>query len=177
VITIPTLKFWKWFRTNTPKTEIEETFGKYGRLGRAQIFIEVIDKERVELIPAKVFKDNDHYLSFNYRGAKKKVLITPGIWPKVFEASKWFGFKKFRALVFHAGATSEATHDPAASQLDVVALESMMKLGRSIIETDVLDAMAKAAEGKKGWVEYIPYFVIALIVFLFLFAFEIQPNM
>ena len=72
------------------------------------------------------------------------------------------------------------THDPHEDNYDKeqkMLFEAMLKLEGKFAEANAGAEIYEGMKGKPKWFDYIPYIVIAVIVGLFLFSFQIQPNM
>lgn len=80
----------------------------------------------------------------------------------------------------HRDKEKHETHDPNTDNYkieDKMKLEAMLKLEGKFAEANAGAEIYEGMKGKPKWFEYIPYIVIAVICFLFLFSFQIAPNM
>ena len=121
----------------------------------------VSEKGYTEIVPAKFVGENK--IGFKLSDGTLK---TPYIFahPTLMEISLGRFKRKERAIAFHVGRRAECTHDPMNSTLDIPTIQMANELCVSLIKNDVIDAMSKAAEGKKLMREYIPWAVIALLM-------------
>ena len=204
---MPTLKFWKWRpwkwfhrekkkpqpiekpternelqiiatrKVGDPPIDDEVKIIPYGRrIKKTQIFACVINGPSHELVKAKIV--NDWWITFRTADRTKHEKLI-GDAPATFEYSTGWGLfrRRQRALVFYVGYNAEATHNPGRCDYDLPVIEGIVKMAKAITKTDVLKAAAEQVKVKAGFWDAFPYIVIVLIVFFFLFAFQIQPNM
>ena len=155
----------------------------------------------MELRPTKV--QEDHHITFNGRHTKNKrarinphlsakQLIIPyqELFPKdragrrLDKIKDWYAKrrlpKKILFRVYTIQSEGEMTHDPHIDHLPPdmkLKLEKLLQLEGKFAEIDAGKYLYEGMEKKKKWEDYIPYIVIGVIVFMFLFAFQIQPNM
>ena len=130
--------------------QIGNTNMTYNKIGKAKIFVEILDEERCIRVPAKI-KD-EHFLEFKYQKQKREVLIITQ--PKIDEEERGNRIARLilnakRRLIWHVGARAEATHDPEKSQLDLVQITTSMRLTKVLIKSRVLEAIAKATPKQK----------------------------
>lgn len=72
------------------------------------------------------------------------------------------------------------THDPHEDNYPIetkMKLEQMLKLEGKFAESNAGAEIYEGMKGKPKWYDYIPYLVLFGVVALFLFAFQIQPNL
>ena len=154
----------------------------------------------IELRPTKV--EEDHHITYKGRSGDKKSRINPHLsakqlvipykelFPKdrggnrLDKIKDWFAKRRLpKTLLFRVytiQAEGEMTHDPHADKLDPemkMKLEKLLQLEGKFAEVEAGKYLYEGMEKKKKWEDYIPYIVIGVIVFMFLFAFQIQPNM
>ena len=86
-------------------------------------------------------------------------------------------WRRHREMVWCVGYRAEATHEPGRCEYDIPALEAVIKLSKSITDTHILDVAAKKVEAKKLLAEIAPWIAVTVIVVIFVYAYQIQPNM
>lgn len=138
----------------------------------------------MKLVPCKV--NDDHTLTYGKKTVKiasdrpAHILTVPcsQIWPT------WIGRKlspkKQNYNVYTTQETAETTHDPHTDGLDEKQKMRFEKLIQLQVVSGKADIAAKIMAGlkdKAGWLEYLPYIILLLIVAFFLFAFQVQPNL
>jgi len=140
------------------------------------------------LTPCRV--NDDHTLAYEKAKKLKTIKIMPGrkahtlviplhaLLPS--RMARLFAPRTIRFRTFTAQEEGEITHDPNVTHFDPeleMRLESVLKLAATASKADVAANVMAGMKGKKHWSEYIPYIVIGVIVFLFLFAFQIAPAL
>lgn len=143
----------------------------------------------IALTPCKV--SDDHTLA--YQKGKKKlktIKIMPGRKAHTLiiplhsllssRTARLFAPRTIRFRAYTAQSEGEITHDPDNTHFDPeleMKLESVLKLAAVASKANIADNLMAGMKGKKGWMDYIPILAIVLIVFLFLFAFQIAPAL
>ena len=142
------------------------------------------------LRPCKIL--SDHKIEFKGLDNKKKegtinpekplahnlILPLQQLWPT--KIGKLFAPRYQRYRVYTIQAEGEMTHDPHDDKIDdedKVKLESVLKLAAASAKASIAERIMAGLKGKKTWEEFIPYIIIGLIVFMFLLAFQIVPNL
>ncbi len=130
---------------------------------------------------------DDHKIKFK----KKEVEINPGV-PEahtltIYPRLLWPTFlgrlvspKLMRFRVYTARKEGEITHNPhedSMNEEEKMKLEKILQIAATAKKADIAGNIMKGLKDKSTWVDFIPYIVIFLIVLLFLFSFQIQPNM
>ena len=144
----------------------------------------------ISLVPCKV--NDEHQIKFKVDKRKKNVRIMRQ--PHILHVPLWAllpGYKwklllgrllfprYLRFLAYTVRREGEATHDPHDDNYDTedkMRLEKMLKLEGKFAEAEAGANVFEGMKGPKKWQEYIPFIVIAFIVFMFLVAFQIAPN-
>lgn len=193
------LKFWTWKKKE--KNLSDSTTEDYEILSTKDIVMTTTESE-IELKGCKV--RSDHFIAYvdnKVDGAKKrkprvlqtpKILILP-VWEilgvsgenvtvKILKRIliRWALPKYHRFRTYTVRREGEATHDPHDDKYDQetkMTLEEMLKLEGKFAESNAGAEIYEGMKGKPKWYDYIPYLVMLVIVALFLFAFQIQPNM
>ena len=192
------LKFWKWrifHRQKKPnqvtRTEIEkETHEKkISSVYPSRDMILLTSESDMRLRPCTV--NDDHTINFR----KKKITIKPDRPAHIFDLNirdllptkrqrifaRFFDVPFFQTFrVYTCQEEGELTHDPNLDHLDEemkMKFEKLLHLMGKFAEADAGAVIYEGIKGPKKWWDYIPYLVILGIVIIFLFAFQIQPNM
>ena len=135
---------------------------------------------------------DDHMIKYNLNKKKKTIdmlrpphLLTLNV--RQFMPSKFSklllmfaGVKYIKILTYTCQFDGEVTHDPHLDNLDEemkLRHESLLGIKGKTSKADIVGSILAGMKKKKKWEDFIPYIVIGVIVFLFLFAFQIQPNM
>ena len=133
---------------------------------------------------------DDHTLEYAKEKDMKKIKIMPGrkahtliiplhsLLPS--RLARLFAPRTIRFRTFTAQSEGEVTHDPNLTHFDPeleMKLESVLKLAAVASKANIADNLMAGMKGKKSWMDYIPIIAIVLIVFLFLFAFQIAPAL
>lgn len=143
----------------------------------------------IVLTPCKV--NDNHTLAYE-KGKKnlKTIKIMPGrnahtliiplhsLLPS--RMARLFAPRTIRFRTYTAQSEGEITHDPDNTHFDPelkLKLELVLKLAAVASKANIADNLMAGMKGKKGWMDYIPIIAIVLIVFLFLFAFQIAPAL
>ncbi len=193
------LKFWK--RKKKKKGETDDNTDDYEILSTKDIVMTTTESE-IELKGCKV--QSDHFISYNdnkVHKAKKrkprvlntpKVLILP-VWEilgvsgenvtlKILKRIliRWSMPKYLRFRTYTVRREGEVTHDPHEDHYKLdekMSLEETLKLEGKFAEANAGAEIYEGMKGKPKWYDYIPYLVLFGVVALFLFAFQIQPNL
>lgn len=168
-----------------PKKPKEEKIKLYPARNMALVTTE----SNLELVPCKVF--NDHTVSLKYSGGKKEkikikddrpahTLTIPctQIWPTFLGRRFSPRFQRYR--VYTIQAEGEVTHDPHLDHMDEkqkMRFEKLIQLQAVAGNADIAGNIMAGLKDKKGFWEMLPWIIMAIVVFLFLFAFQIQPNL
>lgn len=140
------------------------------------------------LTPCKV--NDDHTLEYEKTKNMKTIKIMPGrkahtliiplhsLLPS--RMARLFAPRTIRFRTYTAQSEGEITHDPNTTHFDPeleMKLESVLKLAAVASKADISANLMAGMKGKKGWMDFIPILAIVLIVFFFLFAFQIAPSL
>ncbi len=179
------LKFWKWFGKREIK--LKDPKPKKVKLYPARNVVLLTSESNAELVPCQVM--DDHRIKFG----KKNVMIKPEtpavtltlpmykLWPTFLGRKLGPKFQRFNLYICRD--KGEMTHEIYSIHRDGLKdderqkVENMLKLIGKFAEAEAGGALYDGIKGPKKWFDYIPYLVILGIVFFFLFAFQIQPNM
>ena len=142
----------------------------------------------IVLTPCRVH--DDHTLEYEKAKKMRKIKIMPGrkahtliiplhgLLPS--RLARLFAPRTIRFRTFTAQAEGEITHDPDVTHFDPeleMRLESVLKLSAVASKADISENLMAGMKGKKSWMDFIPILAIVLIVFFFLFAFQIAPAL
>ena len=142
----------------------------------------------IVLTPCRV--NDDHTLAYEKDKKVKTIKIMPGrkahtlvvplhaLLPS--RIARLFAPRVLRFRTYTSQAEGEITHDPDQTHFNPeleLRLETAIKLAATVAKANVADNLMAGMKGKKHWSEFIPYVVIAFIVFVFLFAFQIAPAL
>lgn len=187
-------KPWTWFR-RTPKTETTVTKdpkepSKPPTLYPSKNMILVTTETDLKLRPCKV--QDDHKIRYG----KKEIDIKEDrpahildmnlmdlmysrkhrLFARLFGLPQWQTFR-----VYTAQQEGEYTHDPnvtAMTEEQKMRIEKMIQLKAVAIKAEISANIMAGLKGKGSWWELLGWgIIITIIVAIFLFAFQIQPNL
>ena len=151
----------------------------YGtRLKKTRILVEVLYDGFSEIVRAKI--RDEHWLKFKTSDRKKwKILIgdPPNVVEEEHKAMLGLISYRKRSMKFYVGCDAEATHNPKRTEYDIPVIENIVKSAKMITEGDMWKAAADQVKVKASFWEMFPYMIIALIVVIMIFAFQIHPNL
>jgi len=90
-------------------------------------------------------------------------------------SGKWARYR-----VYTVQAEGEVTHDPHRDEIDPELkkkFEAVLKLEGVMAKADFAKQITTGMNRQKKWEEFIPWLVVGAIVMMFLFAFQIAPNL
>ena len=130
---------------------------------------------------------SDHQIQFKLNREKKQVKMLRSPHVLMIPVRKFlpllarrFAPSYIRINTYTVQFDGEVTHDPHIDELDPdlkTKFEKVLELEGTIAKVNWAKRIMTGMRDKKTWEDFIPYIVIGVIVFLFLFAFQIQPNM
>lgn len=126
-----------------------------------KLLVVVMDRGYHEEVPCS-FVGEDKITFKTSDGERRTVYIFDQPALREREHGALFFKTRKREIVFYVGKRAELTHNPANGALDIPTIQMAQRLAVSLIENDVIDSVANAAESSKQWREYLPYLFMFL---------------
>ena len=167
------------------ETRIIPPAGKEKKVRKAKAGVLITSPSDLYLDTCNVL--NDHKIEYKLNREKKTVKMLRSPHVLIIPIGKFlpllarrFAPRYLRINTYTVQFDGEITHDPHLDELDPSLkkkFEKVIELGGTIAKVNWAKRIMSGMRDKKTWEDFIPYIVIGVIVFLFLFAFQIQPNM
>lgn len=167
-------------RLHSPKDSVDK------KIFTSKNLVMVTTETDLFLTPCEVKDDHRIRYKQNRKWKEVKILQPPhiltlplrSILPSFLNRRLSGKFARYR--VYTAQAEGEVTHDPHRDEIDPELkkkFEAVLKLEGQMAKADFAKQITAGMARAKKWEEYIPWLVVGAIVMMFLFAFQIAPNM